>query len=463
MRNRLYLGLVFLIGVAFWFSPRPLGVEGAAWHLFSLFIATIAGVILRPLPMGSIAMIALTIAVLTKTVTLNEALSGFSNEIVWLVVFAFFISRGFIKSGLGNRIAYKIMSFFGRHSLGVGYGLVLTDLVLAPTIPSVTARIGGVVYPILKSVVDLFSHHAQDAKVGAFLTQTTFQASMITSAMFLTSMAGNPLIAELASQNGVQITWGSWILASIVPGLLSLILVPYLIFWMVSPHLRHTPHAREMAQEKLVQLGSMKTKEWIMFGSFVLLIFLWVVGPYFAIKATVAAMIGLAILLMTKMIQWKDVLEESGAWDTFIWFSVLITFATYLNKMGFTAWFSQAVIQYVEGTHWILGFTIVSLLYFYSHYLFVSCVAHIGAMYAAFLLIAIALGTPPALAALTLGFFSSLMGALTHYGTGQAPILFEMGTMSTAQWWRIGFAASIVNIAIWLVVGGLWWKLLGIW
>ena len=450
---------VFLIGLILWFSPAPTGMDITTWHLFSLFVATILGVILRPFPMGAIAIFALSAAVLTKTLPLHEALSGFSHDIVWLVVFAFFISRGFIKSGLGSRIAYKIMALFGRHSLSVGYGLVLTDLILAPTIPSVTARIGGVVYPILKSVVDLF----KDPKVGAFLTQTTFQASMITSAMFLTSMAGNPLIAELASQNGVTITWASWMIAAIVPGLISLLVVPYLIFCLTSPELRKTPHAREMAQEKLAQLGSMKTQEWIMLGSFILLIFLWIAGPYFAIKATLAAMVGLSVLLLTKIIQWKDVLEETGAWDTFIWFSVLITFTTSLNKMGFTTWFSNAIIHTVEGTHWLFGFSIVSLLYFYSHYLFVSCVAHIGAMYTAFLIISIALGTPPAFAALTLGFFSSLMGALTHYGTGQAPILFEMGTMSTAKWWKIGFAASVANIAIWMGVGSLWWKVLGIW
>lgn len=462
MKKALYFFLIYLVGHILWLLPIPVGMDPAAWHLFSLFIATILGVMVRPFPMGAMALFALTTAVVTKTLTLNEALSGFGNEIVWLVVFAFFISRGFIVTGLGNRFAYNIMAVFGRHSLGIGYGLVLTDLVLAPTIPSVTARIGGVVYPILKSVIALFTGHSHDPKLGAFLTQTTLQAAMITSAMFLTSMAGNPFVAELAKQNGVTITWMGWMLAAIVPGLLSLLIVPYLIFRLIAPATRHTPRAKEMAKEKLEEMGPMQRKEKIMFGTFILLIVLWIIGPNFEMNATLVAMIGLSILLAAKIIDWKDVIQETSAWDTFLWFAILLTFATYLNKLGFIAWFSKEMIQHVGGLSWQWGFLFVSLFYFYSHYFFVSCVAHIGAMYTAFLVISIALGTPPAFAALTLAFFSNLMGALTHYGTGPAPILFEMGMMTTAQWWKIGLLASFANILIWLGIGGLWWKFLGI-
>lgn len=461
MKKALYCLSIYLVGQILWLLPVPSGLAPQAWHLFSLFVATILGVMIRPYPMGVIALFALTVAALTNTLPLSDALSGFSNDIVWLVVFAFFISRGFIATGLGNRFAYKIMSLFGKHSLGIGYGLVITDLVLAPAIPSVTARIGGVVYPILKSVIDLFTGQSHDPRLGAFLTQTTFQAAMITSAMFLTAMAGNPFVVALAKQSGVTITWMSWMLAASVPGILSLIIVPYLIFRLVAPVTRATPRAREMAKDRLEKIGPMKRNEKIMFATFILLIFLWV-GPFFEMNATLVAMIGLAILLATKILEWKDVIQETSAWDTFLWFAILLTFASYLNKLGFITWFSNVMVGHVSGFSWQWGFLLLSLFYFYSHYLFVSCVAHIGAMYAAFLAIAIALGTPPAFAALTLGFFSNLMGSLTHYGTGPAPILFEMGTMSLAQWWKIAFIVSVANIIIWLGAGAVWWKLLGV-
>lgn len=463
MKAALSLGFAVLVGLIFWFLPEPAGVADKGWELLAIFVATMVGVILKPFPMGVVSILALTVAVATNTLTFSEAFSGFSNDVVWLVVFAFFVARGFISTGLGSRMAYSVMSILGKNSLGLGYGLVATDLILAPTIPSVTARVGGVVYPIVKALAEVFTGPSHDPKMGGFLAMTAFQGSAITSAMFLTAMAGNPLIAELARGQGIEISWASWALAAFVPGLLSLMAVPYVIYRLAPPSIRQTPHAKEMAQEKLRHMGSMKPNEWVMTGTFVLMIVLWIIGPYIGMKAAVGAMIGLAILLLSGILKWKDVIEETGAWDTFIWFATLVTLSGFLNKFGLTTWFGQYVVGHVSGFGWGIGFVLVALIYFYTHYFFASNVAHIGAMYAPLLIVSIALGTPPELAALTLAFFSNLFGGLTHYGSGPAPILFGAGYVSVATWWKTGLIASAVNILIWMVIGGLWWKLLGLW
>lgn len=463
MKNAVLFGIAILIGLIFWAMPTPEGVPAHGWNLFAIFIATMIAVILRPLPMGLIALISLTVAVSTKVLTFAEAFSGFSNDVVWLVVFAFFVARGFIATGLGNRLAYKVMSLLGKNSLGLGYGLVATDLILAPAIPSVTARVGGIVFPIVKSLAEIFTGPSHDPKMGGFLALTSFQGSAITSAMFLTAMAGNPLIAELAKGQGIEITWAGWAIAAIVPGILSLIAVPYILFYLISPTIRKTPHAKEMAAEKLKHMGPMKPKEWIMVGTFALLILLWIIGPSIDLKAPVAAMIGLVILLLSGILKWKDVIEETSAWDTFIWFATLVTLSGFLNKFGLTTWFSGFVVSNVSGYEWIIGFLLIGLIYFYSHYFFASSVAHIGAMFAPLLIVSVALGTPPELAVLTLGFFSNLFAGLTHYGSGPAPILYGTGYVSVATWWKYGFIISVVNILIWLIIGGLWWKILGLW
>lgn len=463
MKKWLLLGVSFLVGFGFWLLPEPSGIHERGWDLFAIFVATMIAVILRPFPMGMVAIVSLTVAVSSKVLTFSEAFSGFSNEVVWLVVFAFFVARGFILTGLGSRLAYKVMSILGKNSLGLGYGLVATDLILAPAIPSVTARVGGIVFPMVKSLAAVFTGSSHDPKMGGFLSVVAFQGSVVTSAMFLTAMAGNPLIVELSRSSGVEISWTSWAIAALVPGIVSLVLVPYILFRLISPTIRRTPHAKELALEKLKQMGPVNPKEWIMLGTFVLLIVLWIVGPYINIKATVAAMIGLVILLFTGILKWSDLLEESGAWDTFIWFATLITLASFLNQFGLTVWFSNWVVEKVSGFQWMIGFFLVALVYFYTHYFFASSVAHIGAMFAPLLIIALALGTPPELAALTLGFFSNLFAGLTHYGSGPAPILFGAGYVSVATWWKLGFYMSLVNIAIWLVIGGGWWKILGLW
>ncbi len=464
MRNKvIYLTLVSILpAIVIWMLEKPEAISLNAWHLFAIFVALVSGVILRPFPMGVMALFALSAATLTRTLSFEEAFSGFSNEIVWLIVFAFFISRGVSATGLGNRLAYKVMSVFGKHTLGLGYALVMTDLALAPTVPSVTARIGGIVYPILRSVVDLFGGN-KNPKLGAFLTQTTFQGSTITSAMFLTAMAGNPLIAELAREHGIEISWVKWMMAAIVPGIISLCIVPYVLFRFFSLDNQKSLDIQEMAKAHLDKIGKVRKKEWIMCFTFLLLMILWILGPWIGMKATIAALLGLVILFLTKILDWKAVLEETAAWDTFIWFATFISFASYLSKFGFTRWFGDMITHNMQGLGWEIGFLLLSLFYFYSHYFFASCVAHIGALYIPFLVVAIGIGTPPFLAALVLAFFSNLMGSLTHYGAGQAPILFSAGHMTILEWWKAGFVISVVNILIWFFVGGLWWKVLGFW
>lgn len=462
----LFFFLLFIAGFVLWNAPKPTGVTMEAWHLFAIFIATILGVILKPLPMGAMAILSIMVTVATGTLTFEQAFSGFSNDIVWLIVMAFFIAKGFVITGLGSRVAYYCVSFLGKNTLGLGYGIIATDLILAPTIPSVTARAGGVLFPIVKSLAKTFGSEPLDPssrKIGAYLVKVAFQGSAITSAMFLTSMSANPLIAQLAKESGIVLTWERWALAAIVPGLITLLIVPYLIYKIYPPEIKQTPHAKTFAKQKLQELGKVKFQEWIMLATFALLLVLWISGAYTGMKAAVAALIGLVLLLLTGVLKWNDILEEKSAWDTLFWFAALVTMASFLNKFGLTTWFSNYVVSHIAGYNWIIGFSIVALFYFYSHYFFASNLAHVGAMYAPFLIVSVALGTPPELAALILAFFSSLFGGITHYGSGPAPIFFGSGYVTIGSWWKIGGFLSLVYIILWIAVGSLWWKLLGLW
>ena len=460
------LGAAALVGVLLWLVPTPDGVEPRAWRLLAVFVATMAGIILRPMPMGALAFVSVSFAVLSGTLTIAEATAGFGSTVVWLVVAAFFIATAFVKTGLGTRIAYHFMRLLGKHSLGLAYGFLVTDLVLAPAIPSNTARAGGVVFPILKSLcVSLGSDAAlgTQRRIAGFLTLTAYQGVVITSAMFLTAMAANPLAAELAARQGVEISWALWALAASVPGALSLLLVPLLIYRLYPPEITHTPEAPELARRRLREMGPASRDERVLLAVFVFLLTLWIFGGALGVSATATALAGVAALLATGALAWRDVLEEHGGWDTFVWFAVLVMMASQLGELGLLAWFTGRVSGVLGGGHWLPSFLGLALVYFYVHYFFASNTAHVSAMYAPFLALAIAVGAPPVLAALVLAFFSNLFASLTHYGTAPAPILFGSGNVEIGDWWRLGALVSVVNVAIWLGAGSPWWRLLGLW
>ncbi|MCJ7496077.1 MAG: anion permease, partial [Deltaproteobacteria bacterium] len=110
--------IVLLVGVVIWYLPVPTGVKQEAWHLLAIFVATIVGLILTPLPMGGVVIIGVMMTGLTGILNIGQVLSGFANSTVWLIVAAFLIARGFIITGLGRRIAFNFIRAFGKKTLG---------------------------------------------------------------------------------------------------------------------------------------------------------------------------------------------------------------------------------------------------------------------------------------------------------------------------------------------------------
>lgn len=458
--------IALLAGAVIWFIPPPAGVDIRAWHLLAIFIATLLGIMIKALPMGAMAALGIAAAALTRVLTVQQALSGFGNTTIWLIVVAFFVSRGFIKTGLGSRIAYGFVALLGKRTLGLGYGLVAADLVLAPAMPSNTARAGGVIFPVAKSLALAYGSDPEKGtarKIGAFLTFTAFQGTVITGAMFLTAMAANPLAQKLAATVKVEITWGNWALAALVPGIASLLVIPWLIYKLFPPEIKATPEAVQMAKDALAKLGPVKREEWFMAGTFVLLLVLWIFGGmWLNLDATAAALAGLAVLLLSGVLTWDDILKETGAWDTLVWFAALVMMATFLNSLGLIPWFTVLVGKAMQGISWQVAFPILALVYFYAHYFFASNTAHVSAMYAPFLAVLIGTGAPPLVSALVLAFYSNLFSSMTHYGTGPAPVFFGARYVELKDWWLHGFIISVANLTIWFLLGWVWWKALGL-
>lgn len=461
---------VILLGAVIWFLPHPDAITPIAWHLFAVFAATIAGFILQPLPIGAVAFIGVSVAALLGVVSVKVAISGYGNSTIWLIVCAFLLARAFIKSGLGSRIAYLIIKAIGKSSLTLGYAITLSDFVISPATPSSTARAGGIIYPIIRSLSSALHSEPDDGtarKFGAYIMQIEYQANAITCAMFMTAaMAGNPMAVELAAKTiGVEITWSAWATAAIVPGLLSLLLMPYLLYKLYPPEIHEMPHAKQMAVEALEKMGPMSWMEKVVLAVFVGSLALWATSSLTHMNATGVGMLAVTVLLLTNVLTWQDVLQEKGAWNTIFWMGSLIALAGALSSSGFikvVADMAGAAIQ-SAGLSWLAAFIILVLIYVYSHYAFASVSAHIGAMYAAFLAVAVAVGTPPLLAAISFAALSNIMIPLTHYGGGAAPILYGAGYVPQGTWWKLGFIIVTVNLVIWLGIGSLWWHVIGLW
>ncbi|HVH85724.1 MAG TPA: DASS family sodium-coupled anion symporter [Terriglobales bacterium] len=457
--------IVLIPGLLLYFLPLT-NLNSGQRHLLAVFVATVIALVAHPVPMGVSTLVTLALLALTRTLTPSQIYAGYSNTTVWLIFTAFLFSRAVISTGFGMRVAYLFIRSFGHNSLTLGYSVAASDAVLAPFIPSDTARGGGIVYPIVQSIAKALGSEpgGRRNELGAFLILIGFHTTYVASAMFLTGMASNPLIADFARQIAhIDLTWLRWAIGASVPGVAALVIVPWFLYRVHPPGVRDTGQARILARDQLIKMGRTSRNERWLIAVLLLVIAGWITSPWHRMPNAIVALAGLCTLLVSGVVSWEDLLSERKAWDALIWFGALIGMADALQQAGIVDVLSRAAFHRIQGWFWLTALVVLMLLYLYIHYSFASMTAQVTALYPAFLAAALASGVHPLLAALPLAYFSNLNAGITHFGTGSAAVYFGGGYVSQGTWWKIGFLVSLVNLVLWLGLGLLWWRVLGWW
>ena len=445
-------------------SPTPDGLSLEAWRLFAIYIALISGIILRPQQEPVVMLIIIGIGSLF--VPLGTLLSGFANATAWLVFSAFLISQAFIDTGLGRRVAFYVIGKAGRSSLGLAYGAALTDLLISPATPSNTARTGGVVYPVFRSVSETLGStpNSSPKRVGAFLTLCSYQISLITSSMFITACAPNVLIVSFVKDLfGVEITWMAWMWAALVPGLAALILAPLLLYMLYSPELKDIPNFKEISQKGLEECGPMSLKERILICFFVLAILGWATGNLTGLSATAVALLFLSGCFLAQLFTWDSVAANKSAWGTLVWYAGMIGISAALARLGFFAWGGETLQANFNltghNTYLVLG--ILVFVNMMLRYVFASMGAYVASFMPVLLMLGYAAGAPLMPMIFIIAFSSSTGGLFTHYGSALGPVLFGTGYVDQKSWWKYGAACGFLNMAIYMTIGLAYWRLLG--
>jgi DASS family divalent anion:Na+ symporter len=282
--------------------------------MFAIFVCTVLGLMLRPLPGGAAVLVGITVTMLTGVLTPAQALAGYSNTAVWLVIAAFLFSRAVINSGLARRLALLFIRMIGHTSLGLGYSLVACDVVMASVIPGNSARIGGILMPIGRTLSGIYQSTPGPTAglLGTYLMLVLYQGDMLACAMYLTGQVSNPIAAGLALKAfKVSMTWSRWLQVTIVPGLVSLAVIPWFVYKLCPPGIRRTPEAATMARAELVALGPPTLAETKVIAVFVLVCGLWATASLNVMATVTVALLGV-VLLMLGTLSWTDIIHEHG-------------------------------------------------------------------------------------------------------------------------------------------------------
>lgn len=449
---------VTLLALGLWFAPAPEGVVEAAWHLFALFVAAIAAVVAGALPILTASVLALAAAVLTGTLAPAKAYAGFANGTILLIVVAFLVARAVVKSGLGERLGHLVVSAFGRSTLGLGYSVFLVDGVIAPAFPSNTAR-SGVLYPLVLSVAE-----AAGAKPGApgrqrlgrFLMFSGIASLTVSSALWFTAMAANPLGAEIAKGYGLEIGFGSWLAASSIPTLVAMAVLPFVLYKVIAPEVTATPEAPRTARQALAALGPLRASEKVVAVTFAGMVALWASAATLGLDSTAVAFLGLGVLLATGVLTLGDIAKEGDVLATFIWFAVLFTLSSQLNELGFMGYLGERLAGALSGVSAGIAGVVLVVAYVLLHYLFVSQTAHLLALFGVFLDVGVKLGVPVAVLAYLLLFATNFFSANTPQGSSANLLFAGSGYLSQAELYRLGGLTTALNLVLYLAVGIPW-------
>jgi citrate:succinate antiporter/L-tartrate/succinate antiporter len=443
-------------------SPKPSGLTLAGWRYHALFVAVVAALILEPLPAPVTGLIGVTLAAGLGYISpdpaesIRWALSGFSDPTVWLIFGALVISVGYEKTGLGRRIALSLVRTMGRRTVGLGYAVMLADLLLAPFTPSNTGRSAGVIYPIVRGIPSLYGSHPgpTSRRIGGYLLWTAFASTAVTSSLFLTALAPNLLaVAIIRRETGIDITWTRWFLGILPIGVLLIAPLPLLVRLIYPPEIRTSVEIPAWADAELHTMGKPTAKEGMMAGLVILALCLWVLGSD-RINATTVVLAVVSLMVLGRVVDWADVVGNHRAWDTLLYFATLLTLADGLNRTGVIAWAAGGVSSVLKGFPPLMIMAALVTFFFLVHYLFASLTAHTTAVLPALLATGVAVpGMPVGVFAMLLAYSIGMMGVITPYATGPAPVYFGSGYIPRKDFWILGLVFGLIFLGTLLMIG----------
>ena len=342
--QRLKRAVPFAIALGIWFFPVPAGLTAPAWHLFAVFAAAIASVLIGAFPLLTASMLAVGAIVLTGTIKPEQAYSGFANSSVLLVVIAFIVAQAVVKSGLGQARSASSWS-----AASAARRSASPTASCSPTRPSrrpfrATRRAAACSSRSCSSVAKGAGSKPEDPesrRLGGYLMFCSMAGLAVSSALWMTATSANPIAVQIVQQAGLEIDFGKWLLASAVPSLVAIGLLPLIVAKLFPPGVGKTPEAPAAARRELAGMGPMSRDEWITAATFVLMVAGWIFGSKLKLNTTSVAFMGFGVLLFLGVITLDDITKQGDTLVTFLWLAVLFAMSAQLNELGFMGYVGE--------------------------------------------------------------------------------------------------------------------------
>ena len=444
---------IIVVATLAWIFLHPVaGLSDKALHMIIIFVATMTGVMLEVCSTVAFLLMSMLIANLTGTIEVKEGFCGFSNIVPWLLFLVLSLATAITKTSLGMRLAYIFMKFFGKGINGLSYSIILTELFVAPVLPSNTARAASIGYPLVTSLAKYISEHVKNVtekSIGSYLNLLYSSSNAVCSSLFLTAMISNAIIVEVMYENNIHMTWLSWTKFAIVPGLLILALIPFVVRIFSPQKTSDLGDIQAKAKNNYEMLGKLSKDEKCIITTFSIMLVMWIFAEIIHIPVLVTTLLGLCVFYSLGIINIKDILSSNGTFNAVITLGIIISYVNCLTTFGAIDWFNKIITNSIGDFSPFVAFFVLSVVYFFAHYFFTGEGSRIIALYSSFFSIGISLGIDKIIVSMTLAVFSSMSSILTHYSGPVAILMFSTGYVSPKKWFANGTTLALVIMCIW--------------
>jgi DASS family divalent anion:Na+ symporter len=272
----------------------------------------------------------------------------------------------------------------------------------------------------------------------------------------MTATSCNPIGAQIAQKAGLEIGFGKWLLASSVPSLIAIAMLPLLVAKLFPPRVGATPDAPAAARKDLAGMGPMSRDEWITAVTFALMVAGWVFGSALNLNGTSVAFMGFGVLLVAGVLTLDDISKQGDTLATFLWLAVLFALSGQLNELGFMGYVGERLASRLGGLSWPVLYVALIALYVGIHYLFVSQTSQMLALFSVFLDVGMRGGVPVPLMAFGLLFASSYFSVITPQGGSQNIIFVTSGYLTQGELYKLGLFTTLAFLAVYLLIGSPW-------
>jgi len=390
----------------------------------------------------------------------QAAFTDFMDPSVWFIFASLVIGMVFTKTGLTNRLAYKMLSIVGERTSTIYLGCMVMTAALTHIMAH--TAVAATIFPLLMAIYSLYDEEGKPTRFGKGLfigmAYVAGAGSIIT---LLGSARGAVAIGFFKEFTGKEITFFGLSYYLFPVGWTMVFVLWGLIMVLFKPERKTIPGLKERATALYSRLGPISRKEIlalvIVFATIAVLSVRSFIPQLQPLDKSAIILISTILFFLFNILDLKDL--EEIPWNIVLLFGGAMSIGFCLWKTGAAKWLAIQWLAMFQHAPWIV-FVLGIAFFVLVMTNFIMNVAAIAISLPVALVIAPYLGVAPDVI-----LFASLVTAgmpfLLLIGAAPNAIAYNSNQFTSGEFFRAGVVASIVLMIVLGVFVWLVWPLMG--